>query len=459
MKNIVGAFLIAVISGPVLITEAAPVREEWVARYNGSGNRVDGSEAIALDPEGNVYVTGVTWVGSDTGYDYATIKYDAAGTEIWVSRYDGPSHGSDDAHAIAVDASGNVYVTGESWGYSSDTDPNDYATVKYDANGNELWVARYNGTANGYDTAKAVAVDAAGNVYVTGWSDGAGTGFDYATVKYDLNGNGLWVARYNGATNGFDFANAMAVDADGNVYVTGQSNRVGAYSDYATVKYDANGNELWVARYNGPGNRSNAATALAVDSAGNVYVTGWSEGSATSYDYATVKYDANGNELWAARYDGPTNGFDFARALVLDPAGNVYVAGFSSRTSASGFYDYATIKYSADGKEVWVAKYSGLLGLNRSNTATGIALDAAGNVYVTGWGGGAVSRSFDQDYATVKYDNNGNELWLTRYNYAYAAEDLAKAIAVDAAGNVYVTGQSVGLGTDFDFATIKYSQQ
>jgi hypothetical protein len=116
------------------------------------------------------------------------------------------------------------------------------------------------------------------------------------------------------------------------------------------------------------------------------------------------------------------------------------------------------VKYDPDGSEIWVARYSGLPGLNRSNIPTGIALDSAGNVYVTGWGGGVVSYSYDQDYATVKYDNNGNERWVMRYNYAYAVEDIAKAIALDGAGNVYVTGASVGWTTDWDFATIKYSQ-
>ena len=138
-------------------------------------------------------------------------------------------------------------------------------------------------------------MDAAGNVYVTGSSSfrsGIGLGnspSDYVTVKYDTNGKGLWVARYNGPGNGDDNPSALAVDAAGNVYVTGSSQGSGTGYDYATVKYDAGGNELYVHRYNGPGNGDDLAVALALDTVGNIYVTGSSVGSDTSRDYATVK--------------------------------------------------------------------------------------------------------------------------------------------------------------------------
>jgi hypothetical protein len=99
-----------------------------------------------------------------------------------------------------------------------------------------------------------------------------------------------WVARYNGPGNGDDRATATTIDGWGNIYVTGWSAGTGTGSDYATVKYDTDGTELWVARYNGPGSGDDEATAIAVDGSGNIYVTGWSTGSGTDYDYATVKY-------------------------------------------------------------------------------------------------------------------------------------------------------------------------
>ena len=316
----------------------------WVARYSGPVNDYAGASAMVLDADGNVYVTGSS-LGVGTSYDYATIKYDTNGNQLWVARYSGPVNSSG-ASAIVLDGVGNVYVTGSSEGVGTSYD---YATIKYDTNGNQLWVARYNGPGDDLDWAEAIVLDEASqNVYVTGRSVGVGTGIDYATIKYDTDGNELWVARYNGPGDGADWAEAIVLDeASQNVYVTGSSMGVGASTDYATIKYDTDGNELWVARYNGPGNGGDWAAAIVFDASQNVYVTGTSTGVGTSTDYATIRYDNDGNELWVARYSNPGS-WDQASAIALDPANNVYVTG-GSWVVGTGDYptaDYATVKYS-----------------------------------------------------------------------------------------------------------------
>jgi cell division septation protein DedD len=425
------------------------VQEAWVARYNGPLNAVDLSFALAVDGSGNVYVTGRSH-GAGTDYDYATVKYNASGQQLWIARYSGPYR--DFANAIAVDGSGNVYVTGQSEPVFG-SNIYDYVTIKYDASGAELWVARYNGPGNDDDVASAIAVDGSGNVYVTGRSTGSGANFDYATIKYNASGTEEWVARYDGPGNAFDAASAIVVDGSANVYVTGQS--VGAVPvqsvDYATIKYNTSGTEEWVARYDGPGNAFDAASAIVVDGSANVYVTGQSVGAVPvqSVDYATIKYNTSGTEEWVARYDGPDNSADFASAIAVDDSGNVYVTGGS--IGASGTYDYATIKYDASGAELWVARYNGPGNLD--DIATTIALDGSGNVYVTGDSPGLGT---SLDYATIKYDTSGAEQWVGRYNGPGNFNDDARAIAVDGLGNVYVTGASTGSGGIYDYATIKY---
>jgi len=433
------------------ISPRGGVQEEWVARYNG-GYGPDVADAIAVDGSGNVYVTGSS-IGPGTCnlacVDYATIKYDPSGTQQWAARYNGPASDSDQASAIAVDASGNVYVTGSSIGT---TWPDyDYATIKYDSSGQQQWVARYSGPGNDLDFGNAIAVDPSGNVYVTGASFGSGTGFDYATVKYDSSGQQQWVARYNGPGNADDEAYGIAVDASGNVYVTGYSAGSGTGNDYATIKYDSSGQEQWVARYDGPTNANDYANAIAVDASGNVYVTGFSDNS--GFDYATIKYDSSGQQQWVGRYNGPANDDDEARAITIDGSGNVYVTGYSVGSGTQE--DYATIKYDASGTEEWVARYNGQANFN--DDAAAIAVDASGNVYVAGWSVGSGS---GYDYATVKYDSSGAEQWIARYDGAASVDDQSYAIAVDDSGDVCVTGYStVDAKTGLtDYTTIKYSQ-
>jgi Beta-propeller repeat len=429
-------------------TPSGKVQEAWVTSYNGPGNYVDQAAAVAVDDSGNVYVTGGSY-GADGSSDYATIKYNAAGQEEWIARYNGPAaEGNDVAVAIAVDGSGNVYLTGSSVG--PDGFP-DYATIKYSSNGQEQWVARYNGPDAFFDEATAIAVDSSGNVYVTGSSYDSDSTSDYATIKYDSAGQEQWVSRYDASGQSFDNPSAIAIDGSGAVYVTGSSALAeGAAPDYATIKYDAAGQEQWVARYDGPGASDDNATAIAIDGSANVYVTGWSVGVTFDFDYATIKYDVTGQEQWVARYDGAAAFGDLATAIAVDGTG-VYVTG-AGGGSALG-QDYTTIKYDSAGQEQWVASYDGPG--DADDYATAIVTDGSGNAFVTGASFGATT---GYDYATIKYDTSGQEQWAARYNGPANFDDQTNAIAIDDSGNVYVTGLITDQETDFDFATIKYVQ-
>src|SRR6266480_2779927 len=172
----------------------------------------------------------------------------------------------------------------------------------------EAWVARYNGTGNGNDEAQAVAVDNSGNVYVAGTMFGSGTLNDLATIKYGSGGQQQWVAIYNDFDNPDAQLNAMTIDKSGNVYVTGWSGILYGYHDCTTIKYNSAGQEQWATEYHGGANHD-APSAIAVDHAGNAYVTGTTE-ICPEYDYLTLKYNSAGQEQWVARYNGPGTGFD-----------------------------------------------------------------------------------------------------------------------------------------------------
>jgi uncharacterized delta-60 repeat protein len=415
----------------------------WVNRYTGPGNGYDQANAVAVDPSGNVLVTGYS--GSGTSHDWATLKYSAAGTALWTNRYNGPGNSYDVPNAAAVGASGQIYVTGNSQGIASG---DDWVTVAYSSLGMPLWTNRYNGPANSADRAVAVAVGVNGRVFVAGDSYN-GNSDDYLTIAYTSGGTALWTNIYNGPGNSTDSALALAVDSSsGNVYVTGYSYDEGFNPDYTTIAYSNGGVPLWTNRYDGSANGHDQAQAMAVDSGGNVVVAGFSTTS-TDFDYTTIKYSSTGTPLWTNHYDGPVNSDDRAQALAVDSSGNIFVTGFSRGEDTD--FDYATIKYSSAGVPVWTNRYNGPG--NSEDHAHAIAVDANGNVYVTGHSQGNDS---DYDYATIKYSSAGVALWTNRYDGPSYNEDRAQAVGVDASGRIYVTGYSRN-SDNTDFATIAYS--
>ena len=430
----------------------AQVDSAWVKRFEGSANSNDEGFDLAIDKNGNILVTGYS-TSSGSAEDITTIKYNSNGDTLWVRKYNGPGNGLDIGLALALDDSGNVYVAGYSMGSGTNFC---YTTIKYDSLGDTLWVRHYNGPANAGDRAYAIAVDDSGNVYVTGFSVGAGT-TDYLTIKYSPIGDTLWTRRYDGPGNNYDYPYAIAVDTSRNVYVTGLSTGSGTSHDYATLKYNSNGDLAWVRRYNGPGNFFDDAYDLAVDNNGNVYVTGFSVGLGSAVDdYATIKYNSIGDSLWTRRYNGPGSGGDEAYAIALDTSGNVFVTGYSDADTgvAKVNLDYLTIKYSAIGDTLWTRRYNGPG--NGNDEAYALAVDDSGNVYATGYSDRNISAAINQDYATVKYSADGTIKWITRYNGPGDMGDVAYALAVDDSGNVYVTGRSWGGSSNFDIATIKY---
>ena len=368
----------------------------WERRHNLLGNGNDYAYATTLDGYGNICVTGVGYNGAN--HDYNTIKYDPSGNLLWLRGFD--AGWTDHARDIAADVSGYVYVTG----YSAPSPPEDldYVTIKYDPTGSVAWSRAFNGPANGDDSASAITIDASGNVFVTGQckiSNAPVTQRGVGTVKYDAGGNFIYAWYIPPPPNTVNnYAFDIVVDTAGYVYVTGRGYGAAGFDCY-TAKYDITGNYVWIKTYNGPGNSDDETKALAVDASGNVYVTGYSFGSGTWEDYVTIKYRSNGDTAWVRRYNGPESNHDCATAMTIDYLGNVYVTG-QSYSSVTG-WDYATIKYDSSGNQLWVQKYNGPRGIN--DVALGITVNNSGNVYVTGYSEG---EGTDYDYGTIKYWQN-----------------------------------------------------
>ncbi len=403
------------------------------------------------------------------------------GQTVEWARSAGGTH-ADLGFGIAVDAAGNSHVTGRfdrpavfgpftlAWVGGSDV-----FVAKYDSSGNVLWAQSAGGTTN--EEGHGIAVDAAGNIYVTGWFRGtanfgpftltsAGSA-DIFVAKYDGVGNVLW-ARSAGGTSGLDWGTGIAVDAAGNSYVTGWYTGVATFgsftlteagsNDIFLAKYDANGTVLW-ARSAG-GTMQERAYGIAVGAAGDSYVTGFYNGTATfgsfqltstgESDIFVAKYDGSGNVLWARSGGGPS--FDNGNSIGTDDAGNSYVTGEITATSTFGSFmitsagerDIFVAKYDTGGNVIWARSGGG----TSADIGFGIAVDAAGNSFLTGvFSDAATFGSFTLtgaggDIFVAKYGGSGNVLWAQ--SAGGTSQDLGLAIAVDAAGDSYVTGYYVG---------------
>ena len=421
----------------------------WVARYDGPVSNNDRVRAIAVDGSRNVYVTGYS-EGSSSN-DYCTIKYDTDGNELWKIRYDGGS--GDYAYALTLDKSNNVYVTGKSV-RGGDAD---ITTIKYDSSGVQKWIAWYDGTANASDKGTALVADSSGNVYVAGYGDQADSySDDYVVVKYDSLGIEQWVQRYDRATK-TDRAVGIVLDDSGNIYVTGHSYTDANKRDITTIKYNPLGDTLWLRHYNNSPTNGHEEPVGIVYAGDCIYVAGYTEqstGAGMSEQYCTIKYDLNGNEQWVRKYAyaQPLDNWAAVKDICTDAESNVYVTGKSDNTDY--VYEYATIKYNPAGDSVWTARYSGPG--KGADYGTVIAV-YGGYVYVSGTsdqGNGGQSH----DYCTLKYDAiNGDLLNIATYNGPGSGSDKPYGIAIDDSGYIYITGESDGGLTKDDYCTIKYS--
>jgi len=459
----------------------------WAKRLGGAD--YEHGRSIAIDAGGNVYTLG-EFRGTedfDPGagifnltsfsaccYDIFVSKLDASGNFLWAKQLGGTD--VDYPGAITVDATGNVYVTGDFEG-TADFDPGaavynftsvggaDIFIVKLNTAGDFLWAAQMGGPTNpgsNSDLARSVAVDAAGNVYTAGvfvgtadFDPGAGVynmvsydpfGQSGFVSKLDAGGNFVWAKQFTGVSNVVAFS--IATDANGNVYTTGFF--------YSTTDFDPG-----PAIYNLTPPEDN------------------------NYDIFICKLNASGNFMWAKQIGSPhiigSSLYDMSYGIAVDAAGNVYTTGSFPGTvdfdpgpgiynmTAAGTFgalDMFVSKLDTDGNFVWAKQIGGAY----TEVAYAIAVDASQNVYTTGYYTGRAdfdpgtgvynltptggNGSNDADIFVSKLDAGGNFVWAE--TVGGLGFDYGTAIAVDAGQHVYVTG-TFAFTADFDPAIAQYN--
>lgn len=405
----------------------------WTRLYDGSGTygQDDFPNAITTDPNGNIYIAGIT---EDNSFFYAvTLKYSPSGNLIWAQKYLTALSAAND---IDVDVNGNVFICG----YREISNNKDFLLIKYNSSGTAQWMQNY--TSGNHDEAVSMVVDPAGNCYVTGKSSGVNAFFDWATVKYDQSGNQQWADTFGSATATWsEEPSKIAMDPSGSLYVAGTAS-IGSISnkDYYVIKYDPSGNRIWENSYAGTlTNGTDTPVDMAVDPGGNVFITGNSVGNPTGQDIATVKFNASGQFVWVNRIDSIQQ-TDYARSIVYDNLNNsvILTGDITVSVSAPLLRDWIVLRLDTSGTEIMNSTIDGPG--NTFDIPFSIALNSNGNFAVTGFFSMNTAGLSNNDIGTVFYDSMFNIDYTKYFNGNAFADDQGADMVVDAAGNTYVCG-------------------
>ena len=305
----------------------------------------------------------------------------------------------------------------------------------------------------------ATTTDHLGNVYVTGYTQGALNGNtmmgarDAFLAKYDPSGNLTWLENLGAATH-YTTAGGIWVDSDANIFIIGYTdgglggNPDPSGQDFFFAKYASDGTLLWVKQAGAPGQTS-AAASITTDSTGDIYVTGSTTGglygaSQTGfYDYFVARYDASGNLIWSRQLGSPSVQ-TFGASVRVDSSGNVFISGTArgglAGNTQHGDFDYLIAKYDPVGNLLWL-KQNGVTA--KITTGLGMELDSGGNPILSGGTSAGLngnSQHGGADYYVAKYDTNGGLVWLTQVGGAASTDTGVMSLTVDSTDNVLITG-------------------
>jgi hypothetical protein len=468
------------------------------------GSGLGAVTGVALDSAGNLYAAGWTealnfpivlaeQAANAGGVDAFVVKVSPSGAGLIYATYIG-GRGDDRAAAIAVDSSGEAYVTGAT---SSSNFPLGSAVrltlggsksafvLKLNAAGNALLFSTYLGGTT-YDLGTAIAVDASGRAYIAGDTQSAdfpvvgafqaviGGGFDVFVTKLNANGTYVFSTFLGGAAN--DHAGDIALDSGGNVYVAGgtysinfplanaiQTTNHGTQDAFVT-KLNASGASLLYSTYLGGsgGVTPEEANGIAVDASGNAYVAGVTNSADFPVtagvlqpqfkgvaDVFAAKINPAGSALVYSTYLGGTD-FDWGSGIAIDGSGNAYVAGYTSsgdfpqsnsvQPAFGGFYDAFVSKLNATGN---VLDFSTWFGGSGSDVANAVAVDANGNMFL---GGQTSSLNLPLAVPIQAANNGGSVGWLARLGVSVPPPQIPSAVSATPSSG---SGNAVVLSTQY----------
>ena len=394
------------------VDASAPPTLEWVRQFGHSpvqsDARVQGT-GVTLDQEQNVYVTGL--LGHTTvqiSPDSFVAKFDPTGNLVWTQDIAEPNDRFTNSEDIAVDPDGNVIVTGFTTGNLAAPSAGfgDIFLRKYDPAGHIVWTQQLGDTQ--YDFSHALDIDRHGNIFITGTSSlGVESEQNGAYLaKFDPAGNLAWIRTPELNWTSYD----LALDADSNIYMTGAFVVLNSAAPYGVteqaflIKYDLLGNLVWT-RELGDFESDEVSSGVGVDQAGNVFIAGFTTGdlaqpnaagegepvSIYQRDVFVAKFDSNGERVWVQQFGRAHE--DVMGGLSVDGHGNVYVTGSMDQTIGGANPTrrdvFLTRLDNATGEIQWIEQY----GTANSDSGAALFADHFGNVLITGSTSGALAIS------------------------------------------------------------------
>ncbi|KAF0217901.1 MAG: fibronectin I domain-containing [Geobacteraceae bacterium] len=477
-----------------ILTPVAPAQGD-VLSFDSPDHMEDAAVGISAGPDGKPVVAGRS-ISNTGGYDYLTMKLDTTLNLLWKGIYGGDTNGTDDATVLAVDNAGDVVVSGYSeldngtTGNSSQIYTLKYARDGMAGAGKELWHGQFTGTPRIDDRAEAVAtaVDSSNNVVVAGRGKNDSGNYDLYVIKYAANanpdtyGNNIPPAQWNALPfdgGGDDQPGAVAFDAAGNIFVAGFTEQresgsaaggtkttiitANSWPDdkwkysYVTVR---SGAMVYTSRITG-----NTATTVTVADPflndvkpGDTYVI-------SNYDWFVAKFDGTtGARIWTDIYDSGY-GNDRAYGVAVDPVTNdVYVTGH--RSNAAGNTDIHTIKYKGSpttpptAEKLWSDGGRSYDGAGHGDD-TGIAVRVTPITRRVVVGGATLTAAGDNDYTLIMYNSDGTAVWApeARVPRKPGTDDYAQAMTVDGSENIYLTGTIIKSDLTSDSMTLQYNHE
>jgi len=363
----------------------------------------------------------------------------------WIQRYNNNGDSNEDLRDMAIDKAGNIYITG--YTYSPST-LEDIITLKYSTQGVLLWARMYNGPSNRGDIGVNVKVDDSNYIYVAGETFNASQFNNFLLIKYDQNGITKWTRELDGGGSFTDQPKDMVLDDSSNVYLTGYGFTPNwVVGDYLTVKYDRNGVLKWLKFFNNSGTYSEFANTIALDNSKRVIVTGLSSLSNGNTVSATIIYNNFGDTIRTIKYNNA-----IGWGILTDKTGNVYIGGDYRNNNQD---DIFINKYSEQGNLLWNYTYGTSDTIFTNDYFSSMHLDNQNkNIYLTGKSN--VDNQNGWDYLILKYSLDGDSIWKRGYSLTPYSSNSSNHMAIDKFNNVYVTGSSDYNTPSYRFLTVKY---